>query len=211
MYLKEAFRYQNFLENLIVSTKLNLSKCNITQTVEEHQRNKFNPDAEDEVIDVTAENRTTEYSADNLLEFLLHLAGEKEALARAISKTKRTCELDIDTEISNNKTIHDVAALLALIEEIKPSETKKRGTGYKINAEGNQVPYTYDIKEITTIDFNRNFVRSYKKKLMQRADEISLAIDKAMVETEVPYQSKYSVSDSYDDVMEIFLQNKASQ
>ena len=37
MYLKEAFRYQNFLENLIVSTKLNLSKCNITQTVEEHQ------------------------------------------------------------------------------------------------------------------------------------------------------------------------------
>ena len=88
MYLKEAFRYQNFLGALIDKTTMLLSNRDyITKTTQEHLRKKVNPDAEDETIEVKIEC-PYECSNNQLIQFLSHIMVEKEKLTAAISAAR---------------------------------------------------------------------------------------------------------------------------
>lgn len=205
MYLKEAFRYQNYLNELISATTSYLNGGQYTtKTVQEHLRKKANPDAENETIDLSAE-RALAYTANQMVDFLQHLIDEKQKLTKAISEAKRGCSIDIDAEVANNRIRQSVAATLSRMGNMKPSERMTRAYAYKFNAEGNQVQYAYEVKEVTTIDFDRNKVKGISKKLIQCADEASTAIDKAMVELAVDYNPNYSVNDSFEDAIEQFL------
>lgn len=205
MYLKEAFRYQNYLNELISATTSYLNGGQYTtKTVQEHLRKKANPDAENETIDLSAE-RALAYTANQMVDFLQHLIDEKQKLTKAISEAKRGCSIDIDAEVANNRIRQSVAATLSRMGNMKPSERMTRAYAYKFNAEGNQVQYAYEVKEVTTIDFDRNKVKGISKKLIQCADEASTAIDKAMVELAVDYNPDYSVNDSFEDAIEQFL------
>lgn len=205
MYLKEAFRYQNYLNELISATTSYLNGGQYTtKTVQEHLRKKANPDAENETIDLSAE-RALAYTANQMVDFLQHLIDEKQRLTKAISEAKRGCSIDIDAEVANNRIRQSVAATLSRMGNMKPSERMTRAYAYKFNAEGNQVQYAYEVKEVTTIDFDRNKVKGISKKLIQCADEASTAIDKAMVELAVDYNPNYSVNDSFEDAIEQFL------
>ena len=205
MYLKEAFRYQNYLNGLISATTSYLNGGQYTtKTVQEHLRKKANPDAENETIDLSAE-RALAYTANQMVDFLQHLIDEKQKLTKAISEAKRGCSIDIDAEVANNRIRQNVAATLSRMGNMKPSERMTRAYAYKFNAEGNQVQYAYEVKEVTPIDFDRNKVKGISKKLIQCADEASTAIDKAMVELAVDYNPNYSVNDSFEDAIEQFL------
>lgn len=205
MYLKEAFRYQNYLNELISATTSYLNGGQYTtKTVQEHLRKKANPDAENETIDLSAE-RALAYTANQMVDFLQHLIGEKQKLTKAISEAKKGCSIDIDAEVANNRIRQSVAATLSRMGNMKPSERMTRAYAYKFNAEGNQVQYAYEVKEVTTIDFDRNKAKGISKKLIQCADEASTAIDKAMVELAVDYNPNYSVNDSFEDAIEQFL------
>ena len=205
MYLKEAFRYQNYLNELISATTSYLNGGQYTtKTVQEHLRKKANPDAENETIDLSAE-RALAYTANQMVDFLQHLIDEKQKLTKAISEAKKGCSIDIDAEVANNRIRQSVAATLSRMGNMKPSERMTRAYAYKYNAEGNQVQYAYEVKEVTTIDFDRNKVKGISKKLIQCADEASTAIDKAMVELAVDYNPNYSVNDSFEDAIEQFL------
>lgn len=205
MYLKEAFRYQNYLNELISATTNYLGSGQYTtKTVQEHLRKKANPDAENETIDLSAE-RALAYTANQMVDFLQHLIDEKQKLTKAISEAKKGCSIDIDAEVANNRIRQNVAATLSRMGNMKPSERMTRAYAYKFNAEGNQVQYAYEVKEVTTIDFDRNKVKGISKKLIQCADEASTAIDKAMVELVVDYAPNYSVNDSFEDAIEQFL------
>ena len=205
MYLKEAFRYQNYLNELITTTigYLNNSQYT-TKTVQEHLRKKANPDAENETIDLSSE-RVLPYTANQMVDFLQHLIDEKQKLTIAISEAKKVCDIDIDAEIANNRVRQNTASILSRMGNMKSSERMTRAYAYKFNAEGNQVQYAYDVKEVTTIDFDRNKVKSVSKNLTRCADEVSTAIDKAMVELAVDYAPDYSVNDSFEDAIEQFL------
>ena len=205
MYLKEAFRYQNYLNELISTTSGFLSGSGYTtKTVQEHMRNKANPDAENEIIDLSAERRI-DYTANQMVDFLQHLIDEKQKLTKAISDAKKGCGIDIDAEVANNRIRQNAANLLSRMGGMKPSERMTRAYAFKFNAEGNQVQYAYDVKEVTTIDFDRNTVKGISKKLMQQADEASAAIDRVMVELAVDYTPNYSINDSFEDAIEQFL------
>lgn len=205
MYLKEAFRYQNYLNNLIANTTNYLCGSQYTtKTVQEHMRKKANPDAENEVIDLTVE-RALPYTANQMVDFLQHLIAQKQALTEAISAAKKSCSIDIDAEVANNRIRQNVATTLSRMGNMKPSERMTKAYAYKFNAEGNQVQYAYEVKEVTTIDFDRNKVKAISKKLIQQADEASSAIDKMMVELVVEYVPDYSVNDSFEDAIEQFL------
>lgn len=205
MYLKEAFRYQNFINRLISQTMRYLSfDKNVTKITQEHMRKKVNPDAENEIIDMTT-MRPFDYEVNNLIRFLEKLMEDKEALTVAISRAKAGCAMDIDAEIANNKSRQSVVSTLNRMAAIKPSEKITRATDYKFNAEGNQVPYTYEVKEVSVIDFDRNRVKAIAKETAARCDEVSANIDKIMVELVVDYTPWYSINDSYEDVMEQFL------
>jgi hypothetical protein len=73
--------------------------------------------------------------------------------------------------------------------------------GYKFNAEGNQVSYRCDLKKVTTINFDRNKVRSYTAFLNRKADQISAELDKCMVNTEVSYEPPFDVNDTFAEVL----------
>ena len=59
MYLKEAFRYQNFLSRMVDRTTMYLGNRNyITKTTQEHLRKKANHEAEDETVEVVVDRST---------------------------------------------------------------------------------------------------------------------------------------------------------
>lgn len=205
MNLKEAFRYQNDISIWINTTQQYLMNENIImQIVEEHLKNKVNPDTEDEKVDKSLE-RDVPYTANDLLKFYDHLINTKIALSEAIRLAKRNTEIDIDAEIANNKLRHDVALRLNVLANKRPSETTRRGSDLKFNVEGNQVGYYYDIRETKTIDFDRKKVREMSKHYSRIADEISTKIDKIMLEDIVDFELEFDPSDSYDDAIREFL------
>lgn len=207
MYLKEAFRYQNFINRIISQTMSYLSyDKNVTKITQEHMRKKVNPEAENETVDMTTTRQFT-YEVNDMIRFLERFMEEREMLTAAISAAKAGCAVDIDAEIANNKTRQSIVSTLNKMAAIKPNERVTRATDYKFNAEGNQVPYTYEVKEVSTIDFDRNRVKAIAKEAAAKCDEVSANIDKIMVELAVDYTPWYSVNDSYEDVVEQFLKN----
>ena len=205
MYLKEAFRYQNFLNRLLENVTMYLSTNSyITKTTQEHLRQKANPEAENEAIEVKVD-RPYECTNNQLVSLLEHLIAEKEKLTVAISAAKKTSDVDIDAELANNRVRQNVARTLSMMGKVRASESVVRGTGHKFNSEGNQVPYSYDIKQVTQIDFDRNKVKHISSALTAKSDEISTLIDKLMVELVVEYEPEYSINDSFEDVVERFV------
>lgn len=205
MYLKEAFRYQNFLSRMVDRATMYLTNRSfITKTTQEHLRKKANSEAEDETVEVVVD-RPFECTNNQLISFLEHLMAEKEKLTAAISAAKQGSSIDIDAELANNRTRQRVASVFADMSKVRATENVIRGTAYKFNGEGNQVPYSYDVKQVTTIDFDRNKVRDASRVLIAKADEVSTSIDKVMVELVVDYKPEYSVNDSFEDVVEQFV------
>lgn len=202
MVLKEAFRYQNFLTNLINEAENYLQRRDfITTTKQTHNRNKANPDAQDETIEVPS-NYSVEFSPMDLVEFIVKAIKEKEKLSNAIVSAKKNTEVDIDASIALNKVKQEYISVLSSMANTKASEKKTRGTDYKINQiDGNQMSYFYDIDEVVSINYDRNDVKGLIKKLSKESDEISTKLDVIQITTEVKYIPVWDMDDSLEDVV----------
>ena len=208
MNLKEAFRYQNKLQRLMEEAQIILGRDkNVTKVENTALRHKVNPEAQDET---TLELPETEY-ADQITEiaaFLMFLLQERERLSQAICDAKRGMSLDFDGEVSLNGKRQEIASVLRHMSEIRCSEKlyPGAGVGYKFNAEGNQVSYRCDLKKVTTINFDRNKVRSYASGLSRKADLVSAELDKRMVNTEVAYEAPFDVNDTFAEILSQFTE-----
>lgn len=204
MNLKEAFRYQNKIHTLMTEAQGILSKeKNITYVENTTLTSKVNPGSENVV---TVEVPDTEY-AEQITEIsvlLMFLLNERERLSQAIREAKKGMEIDFDGEVSLNARRQEIASTFRKMSEIRSSERTIAGggMGYKFNADGNQVSYRCDLKKITTINFDRNKVRSYAAGLSKKADQVSEELDKAMVNTEVAYEVPFDVNDSFAEVLQ---------
>lgn len=211
MNLKEAFRYQNKLQRLMEEAQAILSRDkNVTKVENTILRHKVNPEAEDET---TLEMPETEY-ADQITElamFLMYLLGQREQLSRAIRNAKNSMELDFDGEVSLNTRRQDLAAVFRHMGEIRCSENvyPAGALGYKFNAEGNQVSYRCDLKKVTTINFDRNKVRSLASFLHKKADQISAELDKQMVNTEVDFDAPFDVNDTFAEIFQWYAEQNS--
>jgi hypothetical protein len=211
MNLKESFRYQNFLETKLSGVVNFLTNSsNITTKKETHNRKKSNPDADDETLENVTE-RSIKLQVNDLMDFVVHVMIEKEKLADAITTAKSACGIDIDSAVSLNKKRQALVTTFTYMGNIKPLERNTTGRGYKFNNEGNQTTYVYDIKEVTTIDFDRNKVKAIAKQLITTSDEVSNKLDKIMIDTEVNYVPIYDVNDTLEDVLDQFMTEKAPQ
>lgn len=205
MNLKEAFRYQNYLNALIGSATMHLrTNNNITKTKQEHLRKKVNVDAEDEIIDSSTE-RSIKHPVDYVMDFAIDVINTKADLCAAISEAKSSCGLDIDAAIAINKTRQQIADVFNNMAGIKSQERMREGRAYKFNNEGNQVPYTYPIKEVMVIDFDRCKAKGCSKALTKQSDDVSTQIDKLMVDTDVKFVPPYDVTDSFEEVLDQFV------
>ena len=203
MNLKEAFRYQNKLQRLMEEAEDILRRDrNVVKVEQTALLHKVNPDAADET---TVEPADTVY-ADQITDIavlLMFLLGERERLSRAIREAKKSMDMDFDGEVSLNTRRQELAAIFRNMAQLRSSETliPCGGVGYKFNAEGNQVSYRCDLKKVTTINFDRNKVRSYASALSRRADEMSAELDKRMDHTQVDYEPPFDVNDTFAEVL----------
>lgn len=201
MNLKESYRYANYLDDLLnkASSYLRNDKF-VTTTKQEHLRSKVNSEATDEVIDVK-KPYDVEFTPNDVIDFAVKVLAEKEKLADAIAIAKANAEINIDTAIALNKKKQYFANTLEALSNIKPRQRTTSGKAYRFNINNEQVPYTYDIEETTTIDFDRNDVRNLVKKYLKETDEISAKLDAIEINTQVVFECSWDVNDSFEDIV----------
>ncbi len=204
MNLKEAFRYQNRLQRLMDEAVNILSReGNVTRVENTALLHKVNPEVQDET---TVEPFDSEYGncATEVAVFLMYLLDERQKLSQAIRAAKQAMSMDFDGEVSLNAKRQEIAGLFRRMGELRSSEQlcPRGGVGYKFNTDGNQVSYRCDLKRVTTINFDRNKIRSFTTFLSKKADQVSGELDKQMVNTEVCYNAPFDVNDTFAQVLQ---------
>lgn len=206
MNLKEAFRYQNKLQAFMDEAQQVLDyNENVTKVESTYLRHKVMPEAEDETV---LSVPVTEYyeQITDVARFLVYLLDEKAALYAAIRKTKATLDIDMDSEVSLNASRQSISRTFKRLNDLRSSEQMipNGGTGYRFNADGNQISYRCDIKRVTTINYDRNVIRSTLGKLNKSADETSAKIDLCLVTSSVDYEPPFDVNSSFAEAFEAF-------
>ena len=207
MNLKEAFRYQNKLQSFMDEIQCILANdSNITKVENTNLRHKVMADAMDETVRVAPDS---EYHAQitKLTEFLLWLLAEKQRLFAAIRVAKEQLPIDLDSEVSLNASRQSIARSLRHMNDLKSSEQiiSNGGTGYRFNADGNQVSYRCDVKRVITINYDRNLVRKELAKLNKKSDETSAQLDLCLVTSKVDYEPPFDVNSSFAEAFESFI------
>ena len=110
--------------------------------------------------------------------------------------------------MSLNGTRQSIANTLRHMNTLRSNEivVANGGTGFRFNAEGNQVSYRCDVKRVTTINFDRNTVKKILAELNRKSDAVSGEVDRCLVMTEVEYTCPFDVNDSFDEVFERYLE-----
>ena len=208
MNLKEAFRFQNKLQELMNEADYILAETdNLVQVKTTYLRRRVMAEAEDEVV-LSEPDSPFAGQIDQLADFLLYLLDQRTALAGAIRQAKAGMELDMDMESNLNSQRQSIANRFRKMANLRASETLVTGggVGYRFNAEGNQVSYRCDIRKVTTINFDRNKIRRLSARLYEQADATSTRLDVALVTTQVNYQPPFDVNDTFAEVFESYCE-----
>lgn len=206
MNLRESFQYMNFLDTNISKVNMMLyDESNLVTVEQEHLKKAANPNAEDEKITKPKDLRC---SPMDLINFLDELMEEKEKVSKAIYEAKSKTEVNLDHAVSINKAKQKQLNTLKRLVILKPSESEGFDYDYMINNEGNQVQYKYKVKQVKTIDYDRNKVRNKYRALSKECEEMSTLIDKIQINTEVDCEPKWRISDTLDDMLGIDLDEK---
>ncbi|MDO4832775.1 MAG: hypothetical protein Q4A45_05160 [Clostridia bacterium] len=206
MNLKEAFRYQNKIQLFMDEVQSILNRdSNITKVENTYLRHKVMAEAEDETVLIVPETEYYDQITD-IARFLLYLLNEKAALFAAIRKAKDALEIDMDSEVSLNATRQSIAYTFKRMNDLRNSEQtfSNGGTGYRFNAEGNQISYCCDVKRVTTINYDRNVIRYELGKLNKTSDETSAKLDLCLVTSKVDYEPPFDVNSSFAEVFEAY-------
>ena len=201
MNLNEAFRFQNAITGMynkaVALLRYDYNTMKVTQT---HNRKAANPEAVDETMEVVNDN-ACKIKADDLIKFACRMVEEKEKLAAAISKAKASLDFDFDAECALNGARRDIAERLKALNTMEGRTRRTRGSDFKFNINGEQVPYSYFVDEKSEVAFDKGAVRKAMKCFAEKADEFSKKLDLAEVSTEVEYEPPFSINDSFEDVV----------
>ncbi len=211
MNLKEAFRCQNKLQSLMYDAEEILrNRANITKVTSTNLRHKMMPEMTDETVVEIPESEYSGRITDVAL-FLVFLLEEKTALAAAIRKSKDQLDIDMDSETGLNSARQRIAGIFRTMNSLRASEQTiaNGGTGYRFNADGNQVTYRCDVRRVTSINFDRNVIRAELGKLDRAADEMSAKLDLCTVTAAVDYAPPFDVNADFADAFETYLKSRS--
>lgn len=205
MNLKESFRYQKFLDGLMRNAVANLQNpYHCLKTTKVHYRHEVNPDAvnETEIVD------DGEFvHNDVMLAFMAYLIEVREELSVAISKAKQSIGFDTDAAIETNKFRQMLNGAVRQMLRHTATKRKTKESDYKFDINGQQVPYRYDVEITTTERYDKAAAKNLMRSTIAKADEVSAAVDAAMINTSVEFDPPYDVNETFDDVLDIFIQN----
>lgn len=216
--IKEAGRYANFLQKNIDLLRNYLdSETLIYDTKEEHFKNKVLKSEENETR-LIEEKSDLDIGVEDTIYLINSLINTKMELSMAINKAKSIMLIDwvenseklpLDTAIEYNKNLRSFATYsLEGLTQNRSEEYIKDGIGYLINNEGNQNQYHYEVKVVKKINYDRNIVKNLHKKILNKADLLSDAIDSIMLQKVIDFEMEYSIHDSLEDIVEGFKKNK---
>lgn len=211
MNLKEAFRCQNKLQSLMYDAEEILrNRANITKVTSTNLRHKMMPEMTDETVVEIPESEYSGRITDVAL-FLVFLLEEKTALAAAIRKSNDQLDIDMDSETGLNSARQRIAGIFRTMNSLRASEQTiaNGGTGYRFNADGNQVTYRCDVRRVTSINFDRNVIRAELGKLDRAADEMSAKLDLCTVTAAVDYAPPFDVNADFADAFETYLKSRS--
>lgn len=204
MNLKEAFTYQNFYDKLIGMVDTYLTETNSTyQRTFTHMRHAVNPEAED-VVKVEIRTEKLPYEVATLISFALDVLEEKEKMYVAIRKAKESAALDLDAAIGMNKTRRNLQNILTELYQKREYDMVTTGRDYKFNVNGEQVPYTYEINEKLTVEYDKKDVKKIMKALDAKCNDISKQVDLLNVNLAVEITPKYTLDMDLEDCLELF-------
>lgn len=203
MNLKEAFRYQSFLEKRMEDARYSITDRNHAFTItKNHLKSKANPEAKDILETV----ETGEYvSNDDCILFMNWLIDERYKLTEAICKAKSSLDFCLDAALEANKFRQSSASSVKGMLRYTGGKKIEPSRDYKFNVEGNQTSYYYEVEVTYEENFNRDEAKKQARQLVEKSDEVSAKIDAAMINTQVNYDPVFNVNDSFEDVMADFI------
>lgn len=206
MNLKEAFRYQNFLDRTINTVSNFLAvKVNVMTVTQVHKKSAANAEAQDEIVikEVEAFHGA---DPDKLARLLKILLNEKEFCADGVWTAKyeylKKTGFNLDAQLAVNKHRQSAARLMSMLGSYKEAKNTAKGTGYKFNNDGVQTPYYYDVDETMAPAFDVQSMKACGKALARLADDVSVAADQCMIESVVDFVPMFNPTDSIEDIIE---------
>lgn len=208
--LKEAFRYQNFLESLLQSCDRYLRDSNnVMKITEEHHRSRVQPDAQDEKKDNIGD-RPLPVSADTLIGFMFRIYLEKKSLSEAINEAKAYHCTDMDMNMALNKTRQRIVDRLKSVAALKNRRTINKGSAYCFNNDGNQVEYYYDVETTSVPEFDRPKVKKLIQELAGESDKVSIRIDDYLSRVPVNFDPCFDINSSFEELIEEYNESVAA-
>jgi len=199
--LKKSFELQNYLTNLLSKALGVLSYTeNITTTKQNHLRKKSYAEAENEEVILKKEDLP--YDINTLIKFIDVLLDEMSKLTDAINNAKNSGNKNFDSMIAMNNKRRSVLRRFEMMAQLKSKESIVSGTAEKFNADGEQVTYRYDIEQVTTIDYDRNYIKKKVSQLRKELEEASNALDLMQLNCMVDYSPIFEIGETLEDVIE---------
>lgn len=185
---------------------------NTMKTKMTHLRSKVMADAQDTETEDTAPSEYAE-QINQVAAFLMEMLSQREKLSKAIQEAKSKLPLDMDSETGLNRVRQNLAYTFRSMAALKATETflPGGGSGFRFNADGNQVTYRCDAKKVTTINFDRNKIRGMASTLGKKSDEISAQLDQCLVNAQVDYELPFDLNDSFDVVLSDYIEAHAEK
>lgn len=203
MNLKEAFRYQKFLENMMGEARTTLL-ANAMSITEKHMKSAANPEAAD-TVEVGDEYG---HKPSDIVAFMVRLVKEREKLTHAISCAKQFAMpefTDIDAALEANKFRRTVKMAIDSLLMKKEGTIKKTGYDYKMNADGNQIQYLYPVEAVHEYNFDKEEMKDMAKAVAGELDKASVDIECGLVNASVDYDTVFDVNGTLEDALEVFV------
>jgi len=190
-------------------------ESNYTKVTETHHKKIVNPEAEDDIVERETDRIFTG-QIQNILYLVTEMIDEKLAVGQAIEKAKTDSlvsweengqQLTIDASLEYSQALRNLSECTRRLPTIKDNITKSNARANKFNINGEQVQYNYQVDVKTEVDFNKDIIKTKTQKLIEKADKISSAIDKAMVADVIDFNQKYSIYDSVEDIISEYEKN----
>ena len=209
MNLKEAYRYQNVMTEAITDALMILTHSGVAvkKTYTNYVSKVVDGMPDETFVD---DPRTSFEHTDkmtDLANFVLYLLAEKEKLAWSIRVTKVNTDFDVDSQIGLNGIRRKIAKAFRDLDSYRAEEkvVKNGGTGYRFDANGNQVEFRCDQKVVKELTFDKEKVRQMRRQIESDADMISSEIDAAMVNAVVNFEPHFDPNDSFDAMFDYYL------
>lgn len=184
---------------------------------ENHLRSKVSSDLADEVIDIE-DTREYNLTVEDILVIVDSLMEKKARLSSAIEDAKHNISIEVnghtlsyDSAIEYNKSLRDfVIYSMRILNRKKEGTSTRQNRGYKMDAEGKQTSYIYDVEVTTTFTFDKANAKKKEKEYRKLADEVSTKIDEAKLTNYIDIDIDIDTSDTLEDIINAYLTKKNS-